>query len=118
MAMQTEHVARDGRRSACPLAEKIWQNPLLGGVCLLTKGVLIRVRRRMWKGCRTLPPTSKDRRPLQTPYLKTGFSPHCSGEGAKEILGAVRLDDPICGGRTLGSYVSISLTWICGVMLV
>jgi len=72
----------------------------------------------MWEGCRTLPPTSKGRRTLHTPCLKTGFSPHCSGEGTKEILGAVRLGDPICRGRTLGSYVTISLTWICGVMLV
>jgi hypothetical protein len=45
MAMQPAPVARDGRRSACPPAEKLWHNPLQGGVCLLTKGVLIRVRR-------------------------------------------------------------------------
>jgi len=72
----------------------------------------------MWEGYRTLSPTSEGRRPLHIQYLKTGFSPHCSGEGAKELLGAVRLGDPICRGRTLWAYVTISLTWICGVMLV
>jgi hypothetical protein len=41
--MKTEHVARDGRRLAGSTAEKNWHNPLLGRVCLLTTGGLIRV---------------------------------------------------------------------------
>jgi hypothetical protein len=42
--MTTAHVARDGRHSACSTAEKIGKPPLLGRVCLLTTGDLIRVR--------------------------------------------------------------------------